>query len=191
VRRLRRILVIGDFHIPSRARWIPRPILEFLLDKNFDLVLCTGDLCVAKVQEFLARLGPLRVVRGNMDYIENPREFKQKIEDIVVGMKHGDEVEPRGDIEGLKTLAIRMGVDVLITGHTHVPMAKELDVRGRKILLLNPGSATGVWSGGLTAGPPSFMIVEIDGSVVTVHLYKLADEELKEEVYRFDLGREQ
>jgi len=185
VRRLRRILVIGDFHIPSRARWIPRPILEFLLDKNFDLVLCTGDLCVAKVQEFLSRLGPLRVVRGNMDYIENPREFKQKIEDIVVGMKHGDEVEPRGDIEGLKTLAIRMGVDVLITGHTHVPMAKELDVRGRKILLLNPGSATGVWSGGLEHGPPSFMVLEVDGTSLTVHLYQLRDDELVEEVYEF------
>ena len=182
---MRKILVMGDFHIPSRAKWIPRPILEFLLDKNFDLVLCTGDLCVAKVQEFLSRFGPLRVVRGNMDYIENPREFKQKIEDVVVGMKHGDEVEPRGDINGLKTLAIRMGVDVLITGHTHVPMVKELDVRGRKILLLNPGSATGVWSGGLESGPPSFMILEIDGDKVGVHLYKLIEGELKEETYEF------
>jgi len=156
------------------------------MDKRFDLVLCTGDLCTAEVQEFLARLGPLRCVRGNMDYIYNPKEFKQKIEGLVIGMRHGDEVEPRGDIEGLRTLAIRMGVDVLITGHTHVPMVHELDVRGRKILLLNPGSATGVWSGGLASGPPSFMVLEVDGECLKVELYKLVDDRLEKEVYTFE-----
>ena len=182
---MRRILVMGDFHIPSRARWIPRPILEFLVGKRFDLVLCTGDLCTDEVQQFLSRFGPLVCVMGNMDYIHNPREFRHKIEDLVIGMRHGDEVRPRGDIEGLRTLAIRMGVDVLITGHTHVPMVKELKVRDRKILLLNPGSATGVWSGGLEHGPPSFMILEVDGNKLTVHLYKLVGEELQEETYEF------
>ncbi len=183
---MRRILVIGDFHIPSRARWLPKPVLEFLVGKRFDLVLCTGDLCTSDVQQFLSRLGPVRAVMGNMDYIHNPREFKHKIEDLVVGMRHGHEVRPRGDIEGLKTLAIRMGVDVLITGHTHVPMVKELAVRDRKILLLNPGSATGVWSGGMTAGPPSFMVLEIDGNRLTVHLYKVgSDDRLEEELYEF------
>jgi len=183
---LRRLLVIGDFHIPHRARWIPIPILEFLMDKRFDMVLCTGDLCVDKVQSFLSRFGPVKAVMGNMDYIHNPKEFRQKIEDLVIGMTHGDEISPRGDIEGLKKRAMRMGVDVLITGHTHVPMIKELQVRDRKILLLNPGSATGVWSGGLKHGPPSFMILEVDGSRLTVHLYQLRDDKLVEEVYEFE-----
>ena len=184
---MRKILVIGDFHIPSRARWIPRPILEFLLGKRFDMVLCTGDLCTAEVQQFLSRLGrQLVCVMGNMDYIHNPREFRHKIEGLVIGMRHGDEVVPRGDVEGLKTLAIRMGVDVLITGHTHVPMVKELQVRDRKILLLNPGSATGVWSGGLAHGPPSFMVLEVDGNCLIVHLYRLVEgERLEEETFEF------
>ena len=182
---MRRLLVIGDFHIPHRARWIPTPILEFLMDKRFDMVLCTGDLCVDKVQSFLSRFGPVRAVMGNMDYIYNPKEFRQKVEDLVIGMSHGDEITPRGDVEGLKKRAMRMGVDVLITGHTHVPMVKELQVRDRKILLLNPGSATGAWSGGLEHGPPSFMVLEVDGTSLTVHLYQLRDDELVEEVYEF------
>jgi len=182
---MRRILVIGDLHIPSRAKWLPRPILEFLMNKRFDLVLCTGDLCTREVQEFLSHHGPVRAVMGNMDYIHNPREFRQKIEGLVIGMRHGHEVKPRGDIEGLRKMAIRMGVDVLITGHTHVPMVKVLEVRDRKILLLNPGSATGVWSGGYSQAPPSFMVLEVDGEHLTVYLYKVVGDRLEEEVHEF------
>jgi len=183
---MRKLLVIGDFHIPSRARWLPRPILEFLLDKRFDLILCTGDLCVQDVQDFLSRYGPVKCVMGNMDHVYNPKEFKQKIEGLVIGMRHGDEVEPRGDIEGLKTLAMRMGVDVLITGHTHSPFVHELDIRGRKILLLNPGSATGVWSGGFSSGPPSFMVLTVDGEKLRIELYKVVGDQLAKEEYFFE-----
>jgi len=95
-------------------------------------------------------------------------------------------VVPRGDIEGLRTLAIRMGVDVLITGHTHSPSVHELDVRGRKILLLNPGSATGVWSGGLSSGPPSFMVLTVDGEKLRIELYKVVGGQLAKEEYFFE-----
>ena len=54
-----------------------------------------------------------------------------------IGLDHG-EVYPRGDSQQLKYIALEMGVDILITGHTHWAFIKEFD----DIILLNPGSPT-------------------------------------------------
>ena len=180
-----RVLVIGDFHIPTRARWIPKPVEEAITRESFDFILCTGDLVDPKVLDFLKRLGRVYVVRGNMDFLRNPTRLRLKVGGFTVGLIHGTRIYPRGDVKKLTRAALEMDVDILISGHTHRSSVNEVDVDGRRILLLNPGSATGVWSGGSTAGPPSFMILEFQGSQVTVYLYELTGQELKEKVYQF------
>ena len=46
-------LVIGDLHIPTRAAGIPRQFRELLVPGKVQHVLCTGDLCVKEVHDFL------------------------------------------------------------------------------------------------------------------------------------------
>jgi len=171
---LPRALIIGDFHIPTRAREIPRPILERVSEGDFDLILCTGDLIDEETLNLLKGFGKrLYVVQGNMDYLRLPRAHRLRLGDFVVGLTHGDSIYPRGDVAQLTQLALQMDVDILISGHTHRPLIHEVTKQGRKLLLLNPGSATGVWSGGGAAGPPSFMTLTVEGGRALIQLYGL------------------
>lgn len=181
-----RVLLIGDFHIPSRARKIPKPILNKIREEKFDLILCTGDLTDQSVVKLLMGFGKLHMVRGNMDYLTYPEEYRVRIENFTVGLTHGDHVYPRGDVHRLARFAMRRGVDVLIYGHTHHPSINEVTAEeGQRILLLNPGSATGVWSGGGAVGNPSFMMLEVKGSEAIVRVFELEMGRLEERFYVF------
>ncbi len=177
-----KILIIGDTHIPSRARWLPKKINDYLSSKSFDLVLCTGDLTDRKVLDYLEGLGDVVAVAGNMDHLPLPEYQTFKAEGLRFGLIHGHQVYPRGDVNQLKMIAHELGVDVLIHGHTH-----SADVRHDEILLLNPGSATGVWSGGKASLIPSFIVAEVEGARVVVRLFELREGRLMERRGEFDL----
>lgn len=84
---------------------------------------------------------------------------------IRIGVIHGHQCLPTGDLDSLSAIARQMDVDVLISGHTHTYVTCDLELG---ILLLirccgcssrfqaveydgrffvNPGSATGAWTG--------------------------------------------
>ncbi len=171
---MQKILVIGDFHIPRRAREIPSKIMEFLNEQSFEFVLCTGDLIVHSTLQKIEHLGPIKVVMGNMDFQSfNPDKHIIKIDDWKLGMIHGDVIHPRGDIKQLISVAYNLDVDILISGHTHMDMIEFQD----KKLLLNPGSAVGAWSF-VSSNIASFMIIEITKDALFVFLYKLIFQKL-------------
>jgi len=169
-----RVLVIGDTHIPERASSLPKQISGFIESQHYDFVVCTGDLTGRGVLEYFKGLGKkFSVVRGNMDYLDLPEYDVMEFDEIVAGVIHGDQVYPRGNREQLREIAKKLDVDILISGHTHSP-----DVYMEDILLLNPGSATGVWGGGRASLKPSFIVLSVEGRSVSVELYEL-EEELK------------
>jgi len=166
-----RALIIGDTHIPRRAEWLPEEIDRFITSQNFDIVICTGDLTDKSVYDYLRDIGgELYVVSGNMDHLDLPEKQVFEVAGVKVGVVHGHQVYPRGNRSQLKRIGRDLGVNVLVHGHTHTP-----DVHFDEILLLNPGSATGVWSGGGGSLIPSFMILEFSGKEVGVKLYELKD----------------
>ncbi len=176
-----RVLVIGDTHIPRRAASLPKQVSEFIESQSYDFVVCTGDLTGEEVLNYLKGLGErLSVVRGNMDHLNLPEYEILELDEIVAGVIHGDQVYPRGNREQLIKVARKLGVDVLISGHTHSP-----DVYLKGVLLLNPGSATGVWSGGNASLKPSFMVLSVEGRSIGVELYEL-EKDLKCTSKRFD-----
>lgn len=162
-----KILIFGDTHIPERAKEIPKEFTEYL--KDFDVVVITGDLTSERVLRFAERIAETVIaVRGNMDRLSLPDSAKFKVEGLSFGVVHGHQVYPRGNREQLEQIAFEMGVDVLISGHTHLP-----DVyRGEKVLL-NPGSMTGVWGGGAFSTVPSFMVLEVKMGDFKGRLYRL------------------
>ncbi|MET1124368.1 MAG: YfcE family phosphodiesterase [Archaeoglobaceae archaeon] len=159
------ILILGDSHIPRRASWFPKEF-EDLFAKRFDFVVCTGDLTDKTVLEYLRRLGKTIAVRGNMDHLPLPEYEELRIGELKLGVIHGDQVYPRGNREQLMEIALEKGVDLLISGHTHSP-----DFFKRSVVLLNPGSVTGVWGGGGGSLNPSFMLLDTDKMIV--ELYEL------------------
>lgn len=180
-----KILVIGDTHISERAHTIPKPIMDKIESERFDFVLCTGDLTDEGIMKLLFQLGKLYVVQGNMDFLALPKSARIEAEGFTIGLIHGDTVYPRGNIKELTGEAQRMNADILVYGHTHRLSVNEVKVESREVLLLDPGSATGCWSGGLASFTPSIIMLEIVGSEAIVHSYELKGEALEERIINF------
>ncbi|MCR5054300.1 MAG: metallophosphoesterase [Lachnospiraceae bacterium] len=78
-------------------------------------------------------------VRGNCDYysdLDASRDFKVGFYNIHV--EHGHESNVKYDLGILLRKAKKLGADVVLFGHSHVPEIVEKD----GVLLMNPGSVT-------------------------------------------------
>lgn len=150
--------VISDIHGDIAA-------LETALDRlthyhHVDHILCAGDLVGRgpepdAVVELVRRCGVISV-RGNhddwnytvdtanKDYLKDlPLEWRGKFDGRSIYMCHG---KPGNNLWGLyrdhisntllNMMLVSLGVDVLITGHTHMPLYVRVD-RGA---VINPGS---------------------------------------------------
>ena len=158
--------VISDTHIPERAEKIPELVFEAF--KGVELILHAGDIVSMDVIKDLENLAPTKCVQGNMDRmygLKIPKREILKIDGIKIGLDHG-EVYPRGDTLQLKYIGMEMGVDVLITGHTHTSFIKEVD----EMLLLNPGSPTVP-----RMSDPSVMLLEVDEKGLDARIIKIGD----------------
>jgi len=166
-----RVLAVSDTHIPERASWIPREVEEFISRGRYDVVVHAGDLIEEEVLNYLRNAGrEVYAVRGNMDYLKLPRYAKFEVGGVAFGVFHGDGVYPRGSIPLLSRVALKLGVGVLISGHTHTPFVA-YDKVG--VVHVNPGSLTGVWGGGGGSGVPSLIEISLEGGKVLVELYEL------------------
>ena len=86
-----------------------------------------------------------------------------------IGVCHGHQIVPWGDKEAIGMLRRQLDVDVCITGHTH-----EMSVDTHEdSLLINPGSATGAYSGLLSEVVPSFCLLDVQEGKLTVYVYQL------------------
>ena len=166
---MKRILVFGDAHIPTRRDIIPTAFYEHIQATDYDLALVTGDL--VRENDMRKAMPPLPksyIVRGNMD-LEGGYSMHEEIQidDISILLLHGTQVKPRGDLSQLWDMAKHVNADVIIHGHTHI---EGIDLyKGR--LFLNPGTisgSTGGWEGRTDA---SFMELETSPSRLRVVLY--------------------
>lgn len=156
--------VISDTHIPERASKIPEKV--FNVFKDVDMILHAGDLVSFDVLDKLQKIAPTKCTQGNIDRaygVKIPKSVTLEVDGIKIGLNHG-EVYPRGDTLQLKYIAMEIGVEVLITGHTHWPFIKEVD----GIILLNPGSPTVP-----RLSDPSVMLLKIENKKMDAEIVKI------------------
>lgn len=165
------LLIIGDTHIPDRAHVIPQRLLNTINEyKPYDIVVHTGDFTHEDVYKWVKSLGyEVYAVEGNMDWLSLPASEYFDLGDFKVGIIHGDQVFPRGDVRKLTKIAKRLGVNVLISGHTHLPYI----TKHGNIHHINPGSLTGVWGGGGGSMKPSLIIAKYEKPKLELVLYEL------------------
>lgn len=134
-----KIIVVGDTHIPKRAKKIPQVIKRASLEA--DLMIHVGDWQTLDVyQEFLS-LGNVEGVYGNVDDQELKAILPEKrillVHSFKIGIFHG-----HGRTSTTEKRAIQAfendKVDCILFGHSHIPVMKYHE----DILLFNPGSAT-------------------------------------------------
>lgn len=170
------ILLIGDTHIPDRSDAVPDKLLEVIEEgKPWDIVVFTGDFTGKSVLDWVESLGhAVYYVRGNMDFLPLPKTMEFTVEGIRFGVHHGDGVYPRGNKRDLTRIAVNMGVQVLLTGHTHSPFIK--NGLTPEILLINPGSLTGVWGGGGGSMKSSMMVLTVGEGAIRIIHYELSSD---------------
>mgnify|MGYP000405811590 CR=1 FL=1 len=91
------------------------------------------DLIKSKVN------GPCYMVMGNNDWFSNlPAEIQVNIDDYRAFITHGHNYGVSLGLEGIYAEALSRGVDIVLFGHTHRPVAEK---RGN-LWIVNPGSLT-------------------------------------------------
>ncbi|XP_070807152.1 vacuolar protein sorting-associated protein 29-like [Pituophis catenifer annectens] len=173
------VLVIGDLHIPHRCCSLPAKFKKLLVPGKIQHILCTGNLCTKESYDYLRTLaGDVHIVRGDFD--EGTSYPQQKIVTVGqfrIGLIHGHQVIPWGDLASLAILQRQLNVDILISGHTH----KFEAVEHEKKFYVNPGSATGAYSALQRDVIPSFVLMDVQSSVVVTYVYQLIGDEVKVE----------
>ncbi|PPQ74008.1 hypothetical protein CVT24_012615 [Panaeolus cyanescens] len=173
------VLIIGDLHIPHRVHDLPTKFKKLLVPGKIQQILCTGNVCDRETYEYLRTISPdVHIVKGDYDESNFPSSITVTHNAIKIGVVHGHQCIPTGDLDSLSSIARQMDVDLLISGHTHTFQAIEYDNK----FFVNPGTATGAWTGMSTTDPtPSFALMDIQGSVVVTYVYQLIEGEVRVE----------
>ncbi len=121
-----KILIISDSHLKND--WTT-------LIGDYDVIIHAGDHQMS--QEWIITHTDY-YVDGNNDW---GSQFQQTftLEKLKFLLVHGDEQHVKsknGVSEELKTLALQQQADIVIFGHTHVPLIEKID----NITFINPGS---------------------------------------------------
>ena len=142
--------LISDTHMPQRLAVLP-PTLNTVL-AGVDLLLHAGDVGELWVLDRLSKIAPVVAVHGNDDTAAARRELPlQQVvvaKDVRVLLWHSHHQDPDSEMAArredgwLPKLARRAergrraGAQVVVTGHTHVPMA----TWHGGMLVVNPGA---------------------------------------------------
>jgi putative phosphoesterase len=174
-----RIGIIGDFHIPGRAKVVSPRLLKVLSDFSPERILCTGDLTSLEVFKELEKISHTDAVLGERDFLDLPEEVLFELGGIKFCLLHGNQVKPAGNLTELENLAKYFGVNVLVSGHSHQVLVH----RGTPAVLLNPGSATGVHLPGEASynSNPSLILLEVgEGRTISARIVELVSARILE-----------
>jgi len=144
-----RIGLISDTHMPQRCDEIPAPVFEIL--RNVDLVLHAGDVGELWALDQLSEIAAVVAVHGNDEgkNVQSELPYQQVVtiagHRILLWHSHfldrDEELEQRGGAWGpkldrLAKRATQVGANIVIFGHTHIPMCRNHD----GVLVINPGA---------------------------------------------------
>jgi putative phosphoesterase len=138
-----RIGVVSDTHLPRFGRALPAALTEALKKPRVDLIVHLGDFTGDEVPGLLERIAPLEAVAGNNDGPALVDRYGRRrviqAHGIRFGLTHGDLGPGRTTPERALRAFEGEAVDVVLFGHSHIPMIRRTPA-GR--WLINPGSPT-------------------------------------------------
>ncbi|MDX8532780.1 metallophosphoesterase family protein [Mesorhizobium sp. VK25A] len=121
-----RIGIISDTH------GLLRPEAERCLT-GADHIIHAGDIGRPEIIDALSRIAPVTAIRGNVDTgswaARYPDTERVRLAGRTICVLH--------DLKTLQIPPTALGIDLVISGHSHVPKIETVD----GVLYLNPGSA--------------------------------------------------
>ena len=121
-----RIGIISDTHGLLRPEAVRRL-------SGVDHIVHGGDIGRPDIIAELSGIAPVTAIRGNVDNGDWTREFAET-ERVQLG---GRSIFVLHDLKALRIDPIAGGIEVIVSGHSHVPRIDTVD----GVLYLNPGSA--------------------------------------------------
>ncbi|WP_219834522.1 metallophosphoesterase [Paenibacillus sp. R14(2021)] len=136
-----KVVVVSDTHMTRMAKKLPDRLIHELGDA--DAILHAGDWMTMAVWDMLRAYADTDGVAGNNDGSDIEAKFGSRkivtLGGVRIGLVHGHIGTGRRD--DTETNAFKSfipgSVDVIVFGHSHVPVKHERD----GVLLFNPGSA--------------------------------------------------
>lgn len=145
-----KILIISDSH--GRNTYLDRVLTSV---GPIDMLLHMGDL-EGSENYIMSKAGcPVEMVSGNNDYFTDiPRDKIVRVGSYKVFMTHGHRYQVNFGLDTIKQAGRERGVDIVMFGHTHVPLIDYDD-----IIIVNPGSISQPRQKGRI---PTYAIMDID-----------------------------
>jgi hypothetical protein len=176
-----RLGLLADTHYPDRLAALPEAVFTALA--GVDLVLHAGDVGELRVLDALSAIAPVVAVHGNDDTDEAQRELPYQQLLSIGGLRlllshahypdRAEELAARRDdhwapkLERRAAMGRRAGAQVVVFGHTHVPMV----VPWGELLLINPGAiAPGNHFVQQTLRSVARLVITVDGAVAVEYL---------------------
>jgi len=181
------VLVIGDMFVPQRSPGIDEQFKDILIPNKIKHVLSLGNIGSRESYDWLKSLSnDFHTVKGDFDEGENiPEKEVVQIGEFKIGMIHGHQVLPWGDLDSLANVQRELGCDIMLSGHTH---QIDINVKGKK-LFINPGSVSGAFSYTSADPNPSFVLMILQGEDAIIYLYVLNDKNEKYELKKYHYSK--
>ena len=177
------VLVVGDMFVPQRAPDIDPQFKAILIPNKLQHVLSLGNIGSRESYDWLRSLSnDFHGVKGDYDTGDMPEKKLVTIGEFKIGMIHGHQVLPLGDVESLSGIARELDCDIFISGNTHQIGVQVLDNK----LFINPGSISGAFSNFVADPSPSFILMVLTGTEAIIYLYVLNDRTQKFEVSKVE-----
>ena len=177
------VLVVGDMFVPQRCQAIDPQFKTILIPNKLQHVLSLGNNGSNESYDWLRSLSnDFHGVKGDYDEGDMPEHKVVTIGEFKIGMIHGHQVLPWGNIEALSSVQRELDCDILLSGNTHEVSINVLDNK----LYINPGSISGVFSNCVADPSPSFVLMVLQGQEAIIYLYVLNDRTQKFDVNKIE-----
>ena len=180
------VLVVGDMFVPQRSPDINEQFKTILIPNKIQHVLSLGNIGSRESYDWLKSLSnDFHTVKGDFEEGELPEKKVVQIGEFKIGMIHGHQVLPWGDLDALTNVQRELGCDILLSGHTH-----QIDIKVKdKKFYINPGSISGAFSHLIADPNPSFVLMVLQGEEAIVYLYILNDKSQKFELKKIEFSK--
>ena len=180
------VLVVGDMFVPQRSPDIDPQFKTILVPNKIQHVLSLGNNGSRESYDWLKSLSnDFHSVKGDFDEGDMPEKKVVQIGEFKIGMIHGHQILPWGNIEALSSVQRELDCDILLNGNTH-----QIDVQTKdNKFYINPGSISGAFSNCIADPSPSFVLMILQGTEAIVYLYVLNDRTQKFDVNKIEFTK--
>ena len=177
------VLVVGDMFVPQRSQDIDPQFKTILIPNKIQHVLSLGNIGSRESYDWLKSLSnDFHSVKGDFDEGDMPEKKVVTIGEFKIGLVHGHQVLPWGNLDALSSVQRELDCDILLSGHTHEVNLKVLDNK----LYINPGTISGAFSNSIADPSPSFVLMVLQGQEAIIYLYILNDRTQKFDVNKIE-----